>query len=80
MVQQFLISKKHFPNYKNDPVLNESAFHHLFCRNKNYFYLTPVGERAFEDRRRDNFRFWLPLSISAVALVLSIISICLQYA
>lgn len=71
--------QKHFPNYKTSPDLTESAFQGGFYRKGDMFYLTVVGKRAFEARRRDNFRFCFPLFISLVALVLSVISIFLQY-
>lgn len=71
--------QKHFPDYKTNSDLTESAFQGGFYRKGDMFYLTIVGKRAFEARKRDNFRFRFPLSISLVALVLSIISIFLQY-
>ena len=74
------VIQKHFPDYKINPDLNESAFQCEFYRDGDVFYLTTFGKMAFESRKRDNFRFRFPLLISLIALVLSIISIFLQYA
>ena len=72
--------QNHFPEYKTDSSLTDSSFQKLFFCKDSRFCLTPLGEEMYECRRRDSFRFWLPIVISVIALALSIYSIYLQHA
>lgn len=72
--------QNHFPEYKTNTSLTDSSFQKLFFCKDGRFRLTPLGEEMYEYRRRDSFRFWLPIVISVIALILSIYSIYLQHA
>lgn len=72
--------QNHFPEYKTNTSLTDSSFQKLFFCKDGCFRLTPLGEEMYEYRRRDSFRFWLPIVISVIALILSIYSIYLQHA
>lgn len=71
--------EKRFKNYRNDPELCDPRFQSLFYSRDNMFYISVEGKRAFENRRTENFRFRFPVFISVVALILSVVSIALQY-
>ena len=72
--------QNHFPKCKTNTSLTDSSFQKLFFCKDGRFRLTPLGEEMYEYRRRDSFRFWLPIVISVIALILSIYSIYLQHA
>jgi DNA-binding MarR family transcriptional regulator len=38
-------------------------------------YITPKGKHYLEQLRKENFRFWFPISIASVSLLISIIAL-----
>ena len=71
--------EKHFGDFANDQELADPAFHSFFYRRDDRFCINAEGIKIFQQKREENFRFLIPVVISVIALVLSIISICLQY-
>lgn len=70
---------KRFPGYTQDLEFLDSAFQNCFYCSGDNFCISVSGKSLFEDRRRKNFRFRFPVIISILAIILSIISIALQY-
>lgn len=73
------VLEEHFKNYSHDNEFFDPQFQSFFCRRKDMFYITTDGKKAFQTRKINDFRFRFPVFISVAALILSIISICLQY-
>lgn len=71
--------KKRFPACDTDPELMESSFQRYFYRCDDLLCLTVDGKRVCEEQATSNFRWRIPFFISVCALILSIISIVLQY-
>lgn len=42
---------------------------------EDVYKLTPLGKAYLESISRDRFRFWIPIAISAIALVVSVIAL-----
>ena len=71
--------ERHFKNFMKEQEFFDPAFQSFFCRRGDVFHLTVEGMKAFQKKREEDLRFRIPVVISVAALVLSIVSICLQY-
>ena len=73
------VLEEHFKNYSRDNEFYDPQFQGFFYHRKDMYYITTDGKKVLQERMTNNFRFWFPVFISVAALILSIISIRLQY-
>lgn len=70
--------EKHFPAYRKDPELCDSSFQTLFYSRDGMFFISVQGKMAYEERRREDFRYRIPLILSVVAIIVSALAIVLS--
>lgn len=72
-------AEKRFPGYRKNPDLSDPSFQKNFFRKDDMFFITTDGKKEFETKRTEWRRWFIPVFISVLALILSIFSIALQY-
>lgn len=71
--------ERKFRNCSSDPLLTDPDFQKYFYRRNEQYFISATGKDIVEARFSGNIRWIISIVISVLALVISIVSIVLQY-